>query len=177
MNKLTDKLHAAFEKLKKIKHIEIYIAVIFAVIIIAIYLSSLGGKPKETEGSDGTQNETFSSSQEYVDYLEHKLINVLTGVKGAGQVNVVITLENGFEYVYATEDETKTVAGGGTVTTSKIIMVDGKPVIEKEIYPTIKGVVIVATGANDITVKMNLLTAVQTVITVINNNITILAGN
>ncbi len=166
-----------WERLKKIKHIEIYLTVGFAIIIIAIYLSTLGGG-KKTESQDSTENQqNFSSSVEYVDYLENKLESVLASVRGAGQVNVVITLDSGFEYVYASKEETKTSADGGKVTTSQLIMVDGKPVLEKEIYPTIKGIVVTSSGAENVSVKMNLLTALQTVVNVPNQNITILTGN
>lgn len=179
MNNLTEKFHTMFEKIKKIKHIEIYIAIAFAVIIIGIYLSTLISPAKNEDNSQNSTNqtETFSSSQEYTEYLENKLTNVLASVKGAGAVNVVVTLENGFEYIYATEDETKTSADGGQVTISKVILVDGKPVLEKEVYPQIKGVVVTASGADDISVKLNLLTALQTVVEVANQNITILTGN
>ena len=37
------------EKLKNIKHIEIYVAVIFVVILLLIYLSSTGTKEKKNE--------------------------------------------------------------------------------------------------------------------------------
>jgi len=173
MSSIGEKMGKVWERLKKIKHIEIYLTVGFAIIIIAIYLSTLGGG-KKTESQDSTENQqNFSSSVEYVDYLENKLESVLASVRGAGQVNVVITLDSGFEYVYASKEETKT----RKVTTSQLIMVDGKPVLEKEIYPTIKGIVVTSSGAENVSVKMNLLTALQTVVNVPNQNITILTGN
>ena len=179
MNSLSEKLHGFWDKLKKIKHIEIYIAVIFAVIVIAVYISSLGGSKKTSDIPQNSTQEslTFSSSMEYAEYLENKLSVVLANVKGAGQVSVALTLLDGFEYIWATETETKKTADGGQVTTSKVVIIDGKPVLEKEIYPKIKGVVVTATGANDVGVRLNLLSALQTVIEVENQNITILAGN
>ncbi len=112
-----------------------------------------------------------------MEYLENKLINVLGSVKGAGQVNVVITLENGFEYVYATEEEVRKTADGSQIIIENVILVDGKPVLTKEVYPTIKGVVVTSSGADAVSVKMNLLLALQTVIEVDNSSITILTGN
>ena len=47
--------------------------------------------------------------------------------------------------------------------------------IVKKIYPKVKGVVIVADGAKDFSIKMNILTAVETVLEVDRNNITVLA--
>ncbi len=64
MNKLTEKLANVWGKLKKIKHIEIYIAVIFAVIVLGIYLSTIPKKKSEPSNSqNSTENSvTFSSS-------------------------------------------------------------------------------------------------------------------
>ena len=176
MSSFTDKLSLFWEKLKKIKHIEIYICVIFAIIIVAVYLTSLGVR-SDNSSQNSTQNTTsFSSSEEYVEYLENKLELVLANVKGAGRVSVAITLEQGFEYVYATEEETRT-SSGGQVTTRTPVLVDGKPVLEKELYPKIKGVVVTSSGSGNVTVKMNLLNALLTAITVDVSNVIILEGN
>ncbi len=180
MNKVLASFKGFWEKIKRVKHIEIYLTIIVALIIIAIYLSSLGlGSSKQTSTNDKNNSNsptTFSTSAEYVDYLENKLDNVLSSVQGASNVNVIITLESGFEYEYATEEETKQTSSG-SVTTTKLVLVDGKPVVVKEYYPTIKGIVVVAKGAQDVKVKMDILTLIQTVIEVENAKITILAGN
>jgi stage III sporulation protein AG len=55
-------------------------------------------------------------------------------------------------------------------------MVDGEPVIKEEIYPVVKGIVVVASGADDISVKLNILSIIQTVIEVDNSKINIFAG-
>lgn len=178
MSSFTEKLRTLWDRLKKIKHIEIYIALVFAIIVIAIYFLGIRSPSKKDSTPDNpTQSEvTLSTSQEYVGYLENKLTNVLSKIKDAGEVNVIVTLENGFEYLYATEEETKVLADGSKVTTSTFIMVDGKPVLSKEVYPTIKGIVVTSSGADNLSVKLNLLNALQTVIDVANENITILTG-
>ena len=173
---MTDKFKALYEKIKKVKHIQIYIAIGLAVIIALIYFSTVFNKPKESSSTkDDNISKEFSSSLEYVDYLENKLENVLTKVKGAGDVEVIITLEKGFEYVYVTEEETRTTSNGTTVTTSTVVLVDGQPVLEEEIYPIINGLVVVASGADNINVKMNILSVIQTVIDIDNSKINILS--
>ena len=173
---MTDKFKALYEKIKKVKHIQIYIAIGLAVIIALIYFSTVFNKPKESSSTkDDNISKEFSSSLEYVDYLENKLENVLTKVKGAGDVEVIITLEKGFEYVYVTEEETRTTSNGTTVTTSTVVLVDGQPVLEEEIYPIISGLVVVASGADNINVKMNILSVIQTVIDIDNSRINILS--
>ena len=174
-----EKLKALYEKIKKVKHIHIYLAVGLALILGSIYLLS-------TSSNDKTNNDTktqidnistsFETSGEYIDYLENKLESVITRVKGVGNVDVILTLEKRFEYIYATEEETKTTSNGTAITSSSIVMVDGQPVIKEEIYPLIKGIVIVASGVDDIGVKMNILSIIQTVVEVENSKINIIAG-
>ena len=169
--------HNDISKIKK--HIEIYIAIVVALIIIAVYFStSFAFKSKGQKSSTKEDNleVNFSNSQEYVVYLENKLESVITNVKGVGQANVIITLEKGFEYVYETEEETNSSANGNIVTKTKVVLVNGKPVLKEEIYPVVKGIVIVAEGAKDTRVKLNILSIVQTIIDINTSQITILEG-
>ncbi len=181
MDKLTEKLKNFFAKLKKIKHIEIYIAVGLACVIAVAYFAFTSPKKEEANNSSSTEldatTQTFSSSEEYTSYLENKLKNVITSVKGVGDAKVMVTLEKGFEYIFATEEEIKTSSNGTTITTVTIVMVDGQPVVQEEIYPVVSGIVVVADGAEDVGVRMNILSIIQTIINVDNAKINIMEGN
>lgn len=171
-----NKVKEIWGRVKSIKHIHIYLAVLVGVIVCLIYFWGFAGK--SSDKTEEISTETYSSTVEYTNYLENKLSNVLSKVSGAGQVDVIITLENGFSYEYATDTETKTVVSGGTettVTTETVILVSNEPVVVKEIYPSIKGVVVVADGANDVTVKLDIISAVETVLEVDRDKITILS--
>ena len=167
-----------WDRIKKIKHIEIYFTIVVALIIIAIYFSTISFKSEDKKVDNISQNSplVFSTSSEYVDYLENKLEYVLSSVKGTSNVSVMVTLQSGFAYDYATEEETLKTSDGSK-TTTKLVLVDGQPVIVEEHYPIIKGIVVVAKGAEDIGVRMNILSLIQTVIDVDNASIQILAGN
>ena len=82
------KIKSMFEKVRKIKHIEIYLTVFVAIIIAIIYFSLIYSNIAQWDSYTNYDNITqeFSSSMEYVNYLENKLENVLTKVKGAGNV-------------------------------------------------------------------------------------------
>ena len=171
-----NKVKEIWEKLKSIKHIHIYIAVLLGVIVCLIYFGSFG--KKKSDKSEEISTESYSSTVEYIDYLENKLGNVLSKISGVGQVDVIITLENGFSYEYATDTETETIVSGGTettVTSETVILVSNEPVVVREIYPEIKGVVVVADGAKDVSVKLNIISAVETVLEVDRDNVTILS--
>lgn len=74
------------EKLKNIKHIEIYVAIIFVVILLLIYLSS--NKTKDI--SKATAND--SSVTSYISTIERDLENSLSNIAGISEVKVMITL-------------------------------------------------------------------------------------
>lgn len=75
------------EKLKKIKHIEIYISIIFIVIILLIYLSNFSGK---TSSKTNNSNMTINA---YVEELEENLEDILSNIGGVSDVKVMITLD------------------------------------------------------------------------------------
>ncbi len=124
---------------KKIK-IE-YIAVAALIVVVALIASSSFSFSK----SDSTDAQNVSS---YVTELEKKLSKSLSEVKGAGRVEVIISVESGFKSVYKES-------------TDGLVLVNGKPVVVTEGYPAITGVIIVAEGANNLSVKISLLSAAR----------------
>lgn len=170
-----NKLKQTFEKVKSIKHIHIYLAVFVGLLACLAYFTLFSGGKNDKTPENSTK--TLSSAEEYVEFLENKLENVLSQISGAGQVDVIVTLESGFTYEYAKNIETRTSTSGSndtSITTETVITVGGEPVVEKEIFPVIKGVVVIAKGAADFAVKMKILSAVETVLEVDRENITVL---
>ncbi len=170
-----DKLKELFKKIKGVKHIEIYLAVIVGLIVIICYFLFVT-KPEDKKEENSTGN--YSTAQEYADYLENKLCNVLSNMTGVGDVSAIITLDGGFTYEYAVDSETNTTTSGSSetsVTVDTTILVDGEPLVVKVNYPSVKGVVIVAEGSEDFAVKMDILDAVQTLLSVDAGSVTILA--
>ena len=75
------------EKLKKVKHIEIYIAIIFIVVILLIYISSVDYQKGKSSSNNGMSITT------YVNDLEENLEDILSNIGGVSNVNVMITLD------------------------------------------------------------------------------------
>ena len=170
-----DKLKDFVKKIKSVRHIEIYLAVIVGLIVIMCYFFFVS-KPENKKEENSTEN--YSNAQEYADYLENKLCNVLSNITGVGDVSAIITLDGGFTYEYAVDSETNTTNSGSSetsVTVDTTILVNGEPIVVKVIYPEIKGVVIVADGSENFAIKMNIMEAVQTLLNVETNSITILS--
>jgi len=127
---------------------------------------------------------TYQTSAEYVEKMEAKLTSLLSKVKGAGQVEVMISIKSGSGIDLAENTETKTSSSNGTdtttVSTSPIIIENGNaksPIVISEILPEISGIVVVSSGANDVNVRMYLISAVQTLLDLPQNKIQILVGN
>ena len=176
-------------KLKQVKHIGLIIAVIFVLILVFIlfgdfnfsFLGTSTGKTTATATSDGV---TYQTSAEYVEQMETKLTSLLSKVKGAGQVEVMISIKSGSGVDLAENTETKTTNSNytetTTVSTSPILIENGNsqsPIVVAEILPQISGVVVVSSGASDINVRMYLISAVQTLLDLPQNKIQILVGN
>ena len=139
------------EKLKNIKHIEIYITLIFAIILLLIFFSSTGSKKTPTSYSKSS-NTSQTTITGYIDNMETKLEHILSQVQGASDVSVMVTL-----------DMANTAIKDNIIQTSE--------------FPEVKGIVIVAKGVENTAVKMNILKAVQAVIDISSGRIEILSSN
>ena len=172
--KFMDKLKSFGESIKTNRKLQIGLAILAILVVILCYFTFIRTPTKDKEPSSNS-NVVATDAESYAKSLEDKLEGLLSSVKGAGNVNVLVTLGSGFEYVYATEETVKQTSSGSTITSS-ITLVSGKPVLVKEIYPEVKGVLVSASGADNVSVRLNLITAVQTVVEVPNEAITILTG-
>lgn len=161
---MENKKKGFIEKIKNIKGIEyIVIAVIAVLIILILFGDGIFGSKKT------------SASGDYVSSLEQRLGKTLSGIKGAGKVSVAVTVTGGNRTLLATD--TTTVKDGNTVeTTETTVLVGGKVVVLSELYPEITGVVIVASGADDASVRLNLLKAAVTLLSVDPSRVSILTG-
>ncbi len=169
-------------RFKEIKNIEIILAILVISIVISIYTSTLN-KPSNTNQNEYHQNDDTTdlhwvdNKASYENRDEQRLKEILSSTKGAGQVEVMITYNSGKEIIPAmntvesttiTEEEEN---NGGTRTinqTDKNFQPSTyndsegtKPIILKEVEPEIKGVIVIAQGAEDVRVKMELMRAVQ----------------
>lgn len=165
-------------------------AVIFAgfIGIALILLSSLLPKASGNKASSSEQCTTISS-EEYVKQLEEKVQTLVEKISGVGSSNVMITLENGVENVYAnsekksTDNTTDNSSSGTSKATDKnnteqnVVVVDGKDgkqalvVTQKE--PTVKGVVVVCDGGDNLTVVQDVIDAVTTALRITSNRVTV----
>lgn len=74
------------KKLKSIKHIEVIIAILFALIILLVFFSSSGNL-----GSSAKQSISAATpATAYAKEIENKLESIITKLDGAGNVSVMV---------------------------------------------------------------------------------------
>ena len=155
------------KKIKNIKHIEYIVLAVFICILALILLSSNIFK----------KTATTTNNSDYSQMIESKLEKVLSNIDGAGQVSVMVTVESSPQLVIATSKEEKTTSNSSNTSNSNnktvvetpiIVNKNGvsTPLILQEIQPKITGVIVVAQGANDAKVRLELLKAVQSVLNI-----------
>ena len=140
------------DKLRNIKHIEIYITIIFAIILILIFFSSTGNKQSSSNNKTSSTKLSQTTLSNYIEDMEIKLGQILSQVQGASNVKVMLTLDM----------DQATVKDN---------------IIQTQSFPDVKGLVIVANGVDNTMVRMNILKAVQALLDITSGRIEILASN
>lgn len=168
-----------FKQMDSKKKIQYLIIILVAIVILAIFFASESKAPVNTK-----EIEPMPLKIENEDLVEQKLKCILSRIEGAGDVEVMITYETGTEIVPAiskdTQITTKTdTRNNDTSTTntentqSEVVTLAGgnSALVIKEKSPIVKGVIVVATGADNIAVKLNLINAVKTVLNIDSNQV------
>ena len=166
------------EKMKANKKVEIAIYAGLILVGVLIYISTLGGGKKvEDSGVNDVQAQTQTFSQERE--IEERLKAVLSCIRGAGKVEVMILFDTGKEIVPAmstntqvgasesVSDNSQTVTENRTESSAPATMSQSggnQPIVLTEKQPTVRGVIVIAEGAADFSVRVNLQNAVKTVL-------------
>lgn len=143
--------------------------------IVLILLSEIG--PKADAKQAQPSNEVFTN-ESYAAALEDKIYTLVTSIEGVGKAKVMVTLESGIEYVYASAekkntDVTQDFSDDGVTklhekdnSESSFILVDGgngkEALVKTQIEPKVKGVVVVCEGAEHPAVQERVIEAVKT---------------
>lgn len=151
--------------------------ILFAVVVMAaVGVTFIPIKNNTPVQRAATMTKQIVSNEEtdYEAALERKLVNMLSKMEGVGTVSVMVTTSSNKEKVLA-EDRTSSVQcseekdqAGGTRTTNNqqqtndVVMQNGNtPYVVKEYAPEIRGVFVLAEGADDSMVKNQIIEAVS----------------
>lgn len=174
------KLNFDFFKKMNTKDKIIFLVAIF---ILGIILITLPNKDKNDMANDSTDKFT---SAEYKENLEKQLENILSQVTGIGEIDVMITLESEVsqsilfneslsESISTNQDSRKTTE---TNSTKEAIMIKDSqgstPYTVSGDYPSVTGVIVVATGADSPQIKAYIIQAVKAALDVAAHKIVVL---
>ena len=142
---------------------------------------------KEDGSLAGSEKRTLQygyslEGQEIVADIERRLSELLSKVEGAGQVSVMVYADTSSEQVPAyndiqdTRNDERVDGRSLEVSETRQLALAGtdEPVILKVIIPQIKGVIVVAEGADDVLVKAQLNNAVCTLLGIPEHRVQIL---
>ena len=154
------------------------------ILLVILSIGDITGQNKKTGSrkneTDTVMSENGSSPSEidkYTEKMESQIEGVLSHVSGVGNTKIMITVESTAEKIVLkdTPYETETVSETDTSGTTRnkesrkseettIYMSDegdNIPYIVKETLPLVKGVVVVCEGGDDLTVKKEIIEAIQ----------------
>ena len=129
--------------------------------------------------SNPTVGATEQDAQAYIAKIEERLTSLVSNIDGVGKCEVMVTAENGVEYVYAVEEtqnvnQTNSFSGDAVQKQTqqqnieqKYIVVDTgggrkQALLKTQKQPTVQGVVVVCEGAASTVVQQRITEAVTT---------------
>lgn len=135
--------------------------VLYIILIIGVVLMLFpGNKPDSENKAEHTQSQ------------QEELAGIISAIDGAGDAKVMITY-----YGSSTRNIVYDTKTRGEDTDRTAVVSDGNAVTVGESYPRVKGVVVVAKGADDILVKQAITNAVMVSLDVPEYKVAVFARN
>lgn len=146
---------------------------VILVLVIGIGLMALPDR-KETE-QDPTSATVVSDTQTN---QTEALTQILSQIRGAGKVKVLLTVAAGERTVYQMDQDTATAADSGTVRHETVIVTDADRaqhgLVQQIVAPEYRGAIIVCQGADDPNVRLAIVEAVANATGLGTNRISVL---
>lgn len=162
-----------FKKINLDKKTLIIIIVGFILIVI-LFISELDFSVEEAV------TENAISDEEYCVYLESKIKTFIEKIDGAGKTEVIITLSETTEYIYATDDKDVRKNNNNSDDSTKekdyvIIENNNNDVglLIKTIEPKVRGVAVSCEGGDNIKVQEQIYSTIEALLNINTSNISI----
>lgn len=163
-------LEKGIEVVKKYKYVVL-------VLMIGIVLLLIPSKNEESP----TVEETTSDDSAYVAQVEHDLCNMLSKINGAGRVEVMLTMQYGSRTEYQTDTQITNDADRSSQERKTVILSEGsaydKAAVSAMRYPQFQGALVICEGADDPSVKLDILNAVSALTGLGTDRITVVKMN
>lgn len=168
------------EKFKKLpdKKRNLILGFVGAIALLLLLISDFS----TDEEVESPQENTAQYASEYIDKTEKELCSILEEIDGAGKVEVMITLESCYENVYAkgysTQSDVDDAGAQSQITEEYVIIKNGSSTEEclvvKVYEPKIKGVAVVAEGADNAQVKKAITDTVCALFDISSNKVSVI---
>lgn len=151
---------------------------VLLVILAGVVLLLLPTSGKSSPKAEAQQPEAFQADT--ADKIERKLEDALSQVEGAGKVTVVLTLKSSGRQILA-QDRTSSEKDGGTDSTVTTVVVSKGSGVEEtvplqQLSPEFQGALVVCSGGNDPSVRLELVKAVSALTGLGTDRITVCKG-
>lgn len=185
---IKEKLKQTLEKFKtndQKRKMENLVLLLIILIVTIIVINTIWKDEKEEKRDEKVQEHTSiyeklaentEKEEDKSSDLETKLEQILSKMEGVGSVKVMITYSQTSEIVPLQNETTKTSlteeedSGGGKrkieqkdTSTEIIYSASNNPETKTIINPIVKGAIIIAEGASDVTTKSNIISAVEAI--------------
>ena len=177
-NKNKDKENSEKNKNKKIENL-VFLIIVLIVVVLAMKNIWKNDNRKVQEKEKETDSVSVLAKENNQNELEKKLEKILSTIKNSGNVEVFINYSESstniplYDETITTSDTEEGDSSGGnrktvqTETQKEVVFSEETgnkvPVTSKTTMPIIQGAIITADGANNASVKNNIITAVQAV--------------
>ncbi len=126
--------------------------ILAAIAAIGVLLLIAGGRENKVNTQNTTESDATVQLEEYRETLRRDIVRLCEQVGGVSDVTVAVSLECGFEYVYATDIKSDSDTYGSQVQTKYITIGSGSS--ESAVYiteklPRIGGIGVVCRGGSD----------------------------
>lgn len=153
------------DKLKKIKHKEVIIAVVAVIVMLGIYFST----------KTVTQTTQTSLADDYCKAVSGEITQAVVKISGDKNAKVVINWDGSVQNELAHSQNT---SSGGSSSTVTIIQgsTGSMPIIVKQNYPSVVGVAVVISTANDPKIKVEIMQMLITLLDISSEKIGVFLG-
>ncbi|MBQ4572638.1 MAG: hypothetical protein IJA80_05125 [Clostridia bacterium] len=129
---------------------------------------------------DVEEIETYNTDEEYCIYLENKIQSYIENIDGAGKTEVIITLSETTEYIYATDDKdvrkNNTNSDDATIEKDYVIIENDNNdvgLLIKTIEPKVRGVAVSCEGGDNTKVQQQIFSTIEALLDISTSNISI----
>ncbi|MBR2953614.1 MAG: hypothetical protein IKC45_04435 [Clostridia bacterium] len=129
---------------------------------------------------DVEEIETYNTDEEYCVYLENKIQSYIEKIDGAGKTEVIITLSETTEYIYATDDKdvrkNNSNSDDATIEKDYVIIENNNNdvgLLIKTIEPKVRGVAVSCEGGDNTKVQQQIFSTIEALLDISTSNISI----